>query len=101
MRRSTTAATTRAPEPEAVAVGEVRGTTYAFLGAERQSGIFADDLDAEPGEARLAGYVNTRPSDRGPESAVFISKRDRPNGKPPLLTTNEISGTIAAFEIRP
>ena len=91
----------KGPEPEAVAVGEVRGTTYAFLGAERQGGIFAYDLDARPGQALLAGYVNTRPDDRGPEGALFIEKRDSPTRKPLLLVTNEITGTIAAFELRP
>jgi len=91
----------KGPEPEAVAVGEVRGTTYAFLGAERQGGIFAYDLDARPGQALLAGYVNTRPDDRGPEGALFIEKRDSPTRKPLLLVTNEVTGTIAAFELRP
>ena len=90
----------KGPEPEAVAVGEVGGTTYAFLGAERQSGIFAFDLDTARGEARLAGYVNTRPSDRGPEGSLFVDKRDSPTGKPLLLITNEITGTIAVYELR-
>jgi len=90
----------KGPEPEAVTVGEVKGRTYAFLAAERQGGVFAYDLDAKPGKARLAGYVNTRPADSGPEGALFISKRDSPTGTPLLLVTNEISGTIAAFELR-
>ena len=78
----------------------MRGTTYAFVGAERQGGVYAYDLDAVPGQARLAGYVNTRPLDRGPEGALFVSKNDSPNGKPLVLVANEITGTIAAFEVR-
>lgn len=90
----------KGPEPEAVTVGEVRGTTYAFLGAERQGGIFAYDLDAEPGEAKLAAYANTRPADLGPEGALFIAGRDSPNRRPLLLTTNEVTGTISVLEVR-
>ena len=89
----------KGPEPEAVAVGDVDGRTYGFLGAERQSGIFAFDLDAAPGEARLAGYVNTRPLDRGPEGSLFVDKNDSPTGKPLLLMTNEVTGTIAVYEL--
>lgn len=87
----------KGPEPEAVDTGEVGGTTYAFAGAERQGGVFAYDLAA----AKLAGYVNTRPADLGPEGARFIAAKDSPNRRPLLLMTNEISGTLAIFELRP
>ncbi len=90
----------KGPEPEALATGEVDGTTHAFVGAERQGGIFAYDLDAEPGKAKLVAYANTRPADLGPEGALFVAERDSPNGTPLLLVTNEITGTIAVFEVR-
>ena len=89
----------KGPEPEGVAVGQVGRTTYAFLGAERQGGIYAFDLSARKGEARFAGYLNTRPGDLGPEGLRFVAAHDSPTGEPLLLTTNEISGTIAAISI--
>jgi hypothetical protein len=89
----------KGPEPEGLTVGEVRGTTYAFLAAERHGGIYAYDLDDAKGKAGFAGYLNTRPGDLGPEGAQFVSKHDSPNGKPLLLVTNEISGTIAVIQL--
>ena len=91
----------KGPEPEAVAVGAVDGTMYAFLGSERQGGIHAYDLSADPGKAQLAGYVNTRPADRGPEGALFVPAVDSPTGAPLLLITYEITGTVAAYELQP
>lgn len=90
----------KGPEPEAVDTGDVGGTTYAFAGAERQGGIFALDLDADPGAARLAGYVNTRPQDLGPEGAEFVDAKESPTRRPLLLVTSEISGTLTVFELR-
>lgn len=89
----------KGPEPEGVTVGQVGRTTYAFLAAERQGGIYAYDLSARKGEARFAGYVNTRPGDLGPEGVQFVSAKDSPNHRPLLLVTNEITGTIAAIAI--
>lgn len=89
----------KGPEPEGVAVGQVGRTTYAFVGSERQGGIYAYDLSARKGEARFAGYINTRPGDLGPEGLQFVSAGASPDHRPLLLTTNEISGTIAAIGI--
>ena len=89
----------KGPEPEGVTVGKVGGTVYAFLGAERQGGIYAYDLSYRKGEARFAGYLNTRPGDLGPEGLQFLSAQDSPTNQPLLLMTNEITGTIAAISI--
>ena len=60
------------------------GKTYGFLGSERS---FED-------------YVNTRPADLGPEGVRFVPKSDSPTGHALILVTNEISGTVAAIEVR-
>ena len=91
----------KGPEPEGVAVGELRGRPYAFLGAERQGGIFAIDLSGTPGSTRIAAYANTRPADLGPEGLAFVDAKDSPTGEALLLVTNEVSGTLASYAVRP
>ncbi len=90
----------KGPEPEGVDTGTVNGRPYAFLSNERQGGILAYDLLARIGEARIAGYVNTRPDDLGPEGLHFVAARESPTGRPLLLSTNEISGTLSVLEVR-
>ncbi|MFB4279928.1 MULTISPECIES: choice-of-anchor I family protein [unclassified Nonomuraea] len=99
----------KGPEPEGVAVGEVRGRTYAFVGLERVGGVVTYDL-SNPRKPALAGYVNTRDfagdveagtaGDVGPEGVLFIDAHDSPTRKPLLVVGNEVSGTTAVYEIR-
>lgn len=89
----------KGPEPEGIATGELRGDDYAFVGSERQGGIYAFELDGDD-RPRLAGYVNTRPGDLGPEGLLFVDRRDSPNGRALLLVTHEITGTLAVIAIR-
>ncbi len=91
----------KGPEPEAVTTGEVDGHTYAFLGAERSGMIYAFDLSSTPGGAEFAGWINTREGDLGPEGIEFVPSGKSPTGKPMLLVTYEISGTVAAYEVTP
>jgi DNA-binding beta-propeller fold protein YncE len=90
----------KGPEPEGVATGKVGGRPYAFLANERDGGIFAFDLQDSPGQAAFAGYINTRPDDRGPEGVRFLPGTSSPTGKPALLVTSEISGTVALFSVK-
>lgn len=87
----------KGPEPEGVTVGRIANRPYAFVGLERQSGIVAFDLRDKVGQASIAGYINTRPADRGPEGLAFVSPADSPTGQPLILVTNEISGTLAIY----
>lgn len=89
----------KGPEPEAVATGRVGNHVYAFLGAERSGMIYAFDLSSSPGEAEFAGWINTREDDLGPEGTEFVPARKSPTGRPMLLVTYEISGTVAAYQI--
>jgi hypothetical protein len=43
--------------------------------------------------------LNTTPNDVSPEGMLFIKEDDSPNGKALLVTSNEISGTTAIFQI--
>lgn len=89
----------KGPEPEAVTTGTVGGSTYAFLGAERSGMIYAFDLSSRPGEAELAGWINTREDDLGPEGIVFVPARRSPTGEAMLLVTYEVTGTVAAYSV--
>ncbi|MET8049151.1 choice-of-anchor I family protein [Streptosporangium sp. NPDC005286] len=99
----------KGPEPEGVAVGEVRGRTYAFAGLERVGGIVAYDID-NPRAPSLAGYLNTRDfagsvadgtaGDVGPEGVLFISASDSPTRHALLVVGNEVSGTTAIYQVR-
>jgi choice-of-anchor I-like protein len=89
----------KGPEPEGIAVGELRGDDYAFVGSERQGGIYAFELDGGD-RPRFAGYVNTRPGDLGPEGLLFVDRDDSPTRRALLLVTHEISGTLAVISMR-
>lgn len=98
----------KGPEPEGIAVGWVRGRAYAFVGLERIGGVAIFDV-TNPFAPAFEQYLNTRdftgnPSlgtagDLGPEGMIFIPSWKSPNGKPLLVVSNEISGTVAVFEI--
>jgi hypothetical protein len=110
----------KGPEPEGVALGEIDGRTYAFIGFERVGGIAVYDV-TEPTRASFTAYVNnrdltvsaedeidagadpadvlTRAGDLGPEGLAFISAADSPTGEPMLAVGNEVSGSTTMYAI--
>jgi hypothetical protein len=98
----------KGPEPEALALGAIRDRVYAFVGLERQGGIFAYDI-TDPLQVAFAAYANTRvfsgdaaagtAGDLGPEGLLFIPASQSPTGQDLLVSANEISGTIAIFRV--
>ena len=98
----------KGPEPEGVVIGKVRGETYAFVGLERVGGIMIYNV-TDPTSAGFVNYVNNRDfsadaetpeaGDLGPEGLLFIKADDSPNGRPLLVTGNEVSGTTTLFEV--
>ncbi|MGB3202588.1 MAG: choice-of-anchor I family protein [Nodosilinea sp.] len=97
----------KGPEPEGVAIGEIDGRTYAFIGLERFGGIMTYDI-TNPRESFFVDFVNNRDfagdaeagtaGDLGPEGLVFIAAADSPNGNPLLVVGNEVSGTTTVFD---
>lgn len=95
-------------EPEAIAVGEIKGKHYAFVGLERTGGIMVYDV-SNPNAPQFIEYVNYRnydvdaddllAGDLGPECIVFIPKSDNKYGRDLLLVSNEVSGSISIFEV--
>ena len=105
--------TSKGPEPEGMAVGEINGRHYAFVGLERVGGIMVYDVTA-PTQTKFVQYINTRThfdrepseselvsSDIAPEGVCFVPGSQSPDaqGRPLLLVGNEVSGTTSIFVI--
>lgn len=98
----------KGPEPEAVEIAEVDGSFYAFIGLERHGGIMAYDI-TDPTAPVLLDFVNNRnwavaadaanAGDLGVEDIKFVSSSFSPDGKFYIITANEVSGTVSAFEL--
>ena len=100
----------KGPEPEAVAIGEIDGKTYAFVGLERIGGIMVYDI-TDPMNAKFVEYTNNRDfskdpekeddmhGDNGPEGLVFIPSDKSPNGQHLVVVSSEISGTVTTYSV--
>ncbi|WP_226577701.1 choice-of-anchor I family protein [Halobacillus litoralis] len=95
----------KGPEPEAVVTGEIAGSDYAFIGLERMSGIMIYNID-DPEQPEFVEYIHSRDfsgevpgGDVAPEGLKFIPAEESPTKLPLLLTGNEVSGTVAAYEV--
>ena len=98
----------RGPEPEGLAVAEIDGRTYAFVGLERVGGIVVLDV-TEPDGVRFVEYDNLRDfsanaergaaRDLGPEGLKFVPAGSSPTGRGLLLVANEVSGSTTAYDV--
>jgi 2',3'-cyclic-nucleotide 2'-phosphodiesterase (5'-nucleotidase family) len=101
----------KGPEPEAIAVGRIVDSVYAFVGLERIGGIMIYNI-TNPRKPYYVNYINTRNftvtpgtgtlstvGDLGPEGIVFVPASASPNGKDLLMVSNEISGTVAIIQL--
>lgn len=99
----------KGPEPEGLDVGKVAGRTYAFVGLERTGGIVVYDV-TDPTSPDLVAWENPRDlagdptlgtaGHLGPEGVLFVPAEESPTGVPLLVVSNEISGSVAIFEVR-
>ncbi|GAB2689583.1 choice-of-anchor I family protein [Aliiglaciecola aliphaticivorans] len=114
-------------EPEAIAVGEINGRTYAFIGLERSGDLFTYDV-TNPFNVAFVAHNNNRDfdtdfeldddldnpcdesegmdcsevaesGDLGPESIKFVSAEQSPNGNALLIIGNEVSGTVTVYQV--
>jgi hypothetical protein len=100
----------KGPEPEAIAYASLGGRDYAFVGAERQNGIYAFDI-TDLSKVKVVGYFNTisNSQDSGadyisPESIKFIHAGTNPSGKNLIVVGYEgtgSNGSVAVFEFAP
>jgi predicted extracellular nuclease/phosphodiesterase/alkaline phosphatase D-like protein len=88
----------KGPEPEGVDIAVIDGRTYAFIGLERGNGLMVYDV-TNPSNASFVRYVPFSGGDSSPEVLKVISSADSPTGRPLILSANEVSGTVAIYEI--
>ena len=87
-------------EPEALAVGELKDRTYAFVGLERQNAIVVYDIST-PEKAKFVKYIITeKDGDISPEGMKFVSKENSPTGSALLFVSYEMSGSTSIYEIK-
>lgn len=96
----------KGPEPEALALGKVGERLFAFVGLERMSGIMVYDI-TNPFDVKYTDYFYNRGTTEGaditgdlaPEGMAFVPAEQSATGKALLIVGNEISGSIAVWEI--
>ena len=87
-----------------MALGQIDGRTYAFVGLERIGGLMMYDV-TDPAAPFFVDYLNNRnfaagTGDLGPEGVHFIPANESPNGRPVVVVANEISGTVTLYEVK-
>lgn len=88
----------KGPEPEGIAVGDVDGTPYVFVGLERAGGgIVAYDV-SDPAAPEFATY-GRYPGDISPEGLTFVPEADSPIEAPLLVASNEVSKSVTIFAV--
>lgn len=93
-------------EPEALTLGKVGGRLFAFIGLERMGGVMVYDV-TNPHSVHFVDYFFNRGTvegedvsgDLAPEGMAFVSAENSVTGKPLLIIGNEISGSIAVWQI--
>ncbi|XQF92805.1 choice-of-anchor I family protein [Pseudoalteromonas espejiana] len=93
-------------EPEALTIGSIGERTFAFIGLERMGGIMVYDI-TNPYDVQFEDYFYNRgviegadiTGDLAPEGMVFVPAEQSATEKPLLIIGNEISGSIAVWQI--
>jgi len=93
----------KGPEPEAVVLGEINNTQYAFIGLERTGGVVVYDV-SDPNNPSFVDININRDTadgsgDQAPEGLVFIPQSNSPTNQALLVAANEESSTITIWQI--
>ncbi len=94
----------KGPEPEGACVAVINKKRYAFVGLERIGGVVVYNIN-DPSAPTFVDYKNSRSKtsfsgDHGPEGIIFINDKQSPDGKSYILVANEISGTVAVYQVK-
>lgn len=85
-------------EPEAVTTLEIGKSTLLFVGLERTGGALVYDISNPTAPEFLSWLFDTE--DIAPEGLLTVPAKDSPTGENLLIITNEVSNTIAIYEIK-
>lgn len=98
----------KGPEPEGCTVADLGGSTYAFIGLERQGGVMVYDVSNPLGPVFVQHVISRNygvatnlagAGDLAPEVMMVVQAADSPTGLPLLLVANEISGSLAVYSV--
>ena len=89
-------------EPEALALANINGRTFAYIGLEKQGGFFVYDI-SRPSDSKMIEYVNdidydslpSKAGDLAPEGMVAFTQ----NNKHYLAIANELSSTVSIYQL--
>ena len=97
----------KGPEPEAITIGEIGESTYAFIGLERDSGIMIYDI-SDPANSTFVNYIPPlhvdnapagEPALHSPEVITFIPADESTTGNAQIAVSYEVSGTTAVYDL--
>ena len=93
----------KGPEPEAITTAKIGNRTYAFIGLERQGGILIDDI-TNPTNPTFDQYLHTLDTATGlmidiAPGLLFVPSTKSHTSTNLLISSNEVSGTVAIYEI--
>ena len=98
----------KGPEPEYVIALRAGKRAFAVIGLERIGGIMVYDISS-PASPVFYDYINTRDfsgselsrmGDLGPEGLCAVEASASPSRTPLIFVANEVSGTVAVFEMK-
>ena len=91
----------KGPEPEAIEIGTAYGKTFAFIGMERDSGVFVMDI-TDPANVSLVDYMpGFGNGDLAPEVIEFIPQEQSASGFAQIAVSYEVTGTTSLFNLLP
>ncbi len=88
-------------------MGRIGKRTFAFVVLERTGGFVVLDV-TDPANTSFVQYANSRDftvnptttaTDSGPEVVRFVPAGQSPSGKPLVVVSNEVSGTVSIWSI--
>jgi hypothetical protein len=112
------------PAPKALALGQIEGATFAFIGLSEVGGVMVYALDITLRSGRFLEYkkdrdfnvvavsnpdgngdgapdTNPAVGDLGPTQMVFVPVSAAPTADSLLLVANAVSGTTTIYAVRP
>ena len=85
-------------EPESVTTLKIGNSTLLFVGLERSGGVLVYDITNPNSPAYLNWLFDA--TDIAPEGLIAISKDNSPTGNALVIITNEVSNTVAIYEMK-